>query len=62
MPQECRHRELYDVFDLSIREDEDLVGWSLDRVIGEQVLQKSESNLWFQLLFEHQIEDVVKDR
>ena len=37
--QECCHGELDDTGSLVIREDEDLIRWPLDFMIGKQVLQ-----------------------
>lgn len=61
MPQESGQAELNDVSDLSVREDENLVRRPLDRVIAQQVLQQFQSNLRFELLFEHFVEDEVQN-
>ena len=53
VPQEGLHGEVDDVQHLLVTEDEDLVRWSLDRVVRQQVFQKFETELWFQLPFEH---------
>ena len=61
MPQEALQREVHDVSHFLVREDEDSVRRTLDRVVPKQVLQQFESDFRFQLLFEHAVEDVVED-
>ena len=58
--QEGDQAELDDVFDLGVREDEDLVGRALDRVVTQQVFQQFQSNLRLELLLEHLIEDEIE--
>ena len=61
MPQERDQTELHDIGDLSVREDEDLVRGSLDRVVSQQVFQQFQSILGLELLFQHPVEYEVED-
>ena len=61
MAKECFHREVDDVGRLLITEDEDLVGWALDGVVGKQLVQQFETQLRFLLSFKHPLEHKVED-
>ena len=61
VPQEGLHGEVDDVKHLLVAEDEDFVRRSLDGVVRQQVFQKFETELWFQLPFEHAMENEVQD-
>ena len=61
MSQEGHQAKLHDVSDFSVREDEDLVRWTLDGMVSKQVFQQFQSILGLELLLQHSVEDKVKN-